>query len=426
MSVTEVTHESWFGRIGNAFKGMLLGLIFVAGSIALLFWNEGRSVYRYKALNEGARVVVSVEANKIDPANEGKLVCVSGQATTDALLKDEMFNISVNALKLRRTVEMYQWNQQEERKTTRNTGGSTETTITYNYTRQWSETLISSDNFKERNGHNNPTSMPWKSQVQTATPVTLDAFTLSASQVDRIDSYVPYQADAKPAEPVVPANADPAKADPAKPDHGTNNPADSENVKPKPNSPSADNAAAELVAVSLQLKPYNGGFYQGKDPANPEVGDIRVTFDMVKPQDITCVSAQKGNTFAPFPVKSGTIDLLETGIETAEAMFASAQAANKTLTWVLRLVGIVVCFFGFVMLFQPLPVLADVLPIAGTIVGAGTTFISFVLAASVSLVTIGVAWFFYRPLLSIPLFVGAALLLFLLLKRMKKKKVNPS
>ncbi|MDO5566354.1 MAG: TMEM43 family protein, partial [Planctomycetia bacterium] len=162
MSVTEVTHESWFGRIGNAFKGMLLGLIFVVGSIALLFWNEGRAVHRYKALNEGAKNVVSIQADKVDSANEGKLVCLSGQATTDTLLKDDVFKISVKALKLRRTVEMYQWVQQEERKTKRNTGGSTETTVTYNYAKQWSQTLIPSEQFKDRKGHDNPTAMPWE------------------------------------------------------------------------------------------------------------------------------------------------------------------------------------------------------------------------------------------------------------------------
>ena len=52
-SYTEVSSQSWFGRIGNAFKGILVGLILVAIAFGLLFWNEGRAVKRYKTLKEG-------------------------------------------------------------------------------------------------------------------------------------------------------------------------------------------------------------------------------------------------------------------------------------------------------------------------------------------------------------------------------------
>ena len=45
---TEVEHVSWFGRIGGAFKGILVGLIMFVAAFPLLFWNEGRSVKNTK------------------------------------------------------------------------------------------------------------------------------------------------------------------------------------------------------------------------------------------------------------------------------------------------------------------------------------------------------------------------------------------
>ena len=39
---TEVTNDSWFGRLGNAIKGVVFGLLLFVVAFPLLFWNEGR------------------------------------------------------------------------------------------------------------------------------------------------------------------------------------------------------------------------------------------------------------------------------------------------------------------------------------------------------------------------------------------------
>ena len=105
------------------------------------------------------------------------------------------------------------------------------------------------------------------------------------------------------------------------------------------------------------------------------------------------------------------------GKHTADAMFTSAQESNKMLTWILRVVGFVVMFIGFSLLFKPLSVVADVLPIAGDIVGIGTGIVAFLLAAPLSLITIAVAWIFYRPLIGVPLLILAGVGLFFLFKK---------
>lgn len=61
-SFTEVTSQSWFGRIGGAIKGILFGFILILAGIVLLFWNEGRAVTTHKTLVESQNMVKSIDA----------------------------------------------------------------------------------------------------------------------------------------------------------------------------------------------------------------------------------------------------------------------------------------------------------------------------------------------------------------------------
>jgi hypothetical protein len=85
---TEVTNESWLGRIGGAFTGIVIGLVLFIAAFPVLFWNEGRAVKRYKTLNEGAGSVISLPEARVLSEYDGKLVHVSGNAVTDDIVTD--------------------------------------------------------------------------------------------------------------------------------------------------------------------------------------------------------------------------------------------------------------------------------------------------------------------------------------------------
>ncbi|WP_417908861.1 TMEM43 family protein [Candidatus Electronema sp. PJ] len=363
-SYTEVTHKSWFSRIGGAFKGIIFGFVLFIAAFPLLFWNEGRAVKTYKTLKEGSGAVVSVSADKVDPVNEGKLIHLSGKAVTEALLTDPIFGVSsANALKLQRQVEMYQWHESSKSETKKKLGGGEETVTTYSYSTNWSNHAISSSSFKKSAGHENPDSMPYESEELVADKVTLGAFTLSPSLVSRISG-----------SQALPVNSD----------------------IPLPK---------ELEG---KAKRHAGGFYIGANPVSPQVGDVRITFKTVPAQDISVVAQQTGGSFVPYQASTGeNIELLQAGIVTADAMFKKAQSDNALFTWILRAVGFVLMFAGLGMIFKVLSVLADVLPFLGNVVGAGTGIIAFLIAAVLSLITIAVAWVVYRPLLGIALLAVA-------------------
>lgn len=378
-SYREVSSQSWFSRIGESIKSVLVGLIFFVVSFPLLFWNEGRAVKTANSLKEGASAVISVPADKVDPANEGRLVHVSGPVTTEETLTDEELGVSANALKLLRKVEMYQWVEEKHSEEKKKLGGGTETVTTYDYNRQWSDNAVDSSSFRHPEGHENPGALPIESTTQTADVITLGAFTLSPEQVAQINEAVDL----------------PVKADSA-------------------DLPQVGDRTARLD---------QGRYYLGANPSTPAVGDTRISFQVVQPGPRSLIARQIGNTFEAYPTEAGDdILLVDEGTHSAEAMFKSAQDANRVLTWVLRAVGFILMFLGLLLIFKPIAVFADVVPLVGTLLGAGLGFFSFLTAFFLSLVTIAISWIAVRPVLGIGLLVVALGAIAWLISVGRKKK----
>ena len=373
---TEVTNESWFGRIGSAFKGIIIGIVLFVVAFPVLFWNEGRAVKRYKSLEEGQGAVVSITADTVDAVNDKKLVHLTAEASTKEILEDPEFGASANALKLIRDVEMYQWKESKKTKSKKKLGGGKRKTTTYTYKKLWSAKKIDSNEFKKPEGHTNPKSGKFSSDEFLAKDVSLDAFKLSETLLSKINKVEKF-------------NVDPGKL------------------------------PALLKGI---VKSDRGGFYYGENPSTPQIGDQRIGFKIVKPMVVSVISTQVGDTFEPYVTKVGeSLELLEIGTKTSKAMFQTAISQNATLTWILRLVGFILMVIGISLILKPLSVLADVVPFIGSIIEMGTVVLALLVAAFFSIITIAVAWIFYRPLLGIGLIVVAVACLSVVFVLKKKK-----
>jgi hypothetical protein len=378
------------------FGGIILFLI----GIGVTAWNEGRAVKTAQGLAEGSSAVVSVDSASADSANEGKLVHLSGLATTTETLRDDIFDLEATALRLKRNVEMLQWKEKSSSKTETKVGGSTETTTTYSYEKVWSDKVVSSDEFKEADKHRNPGVMPLESASQTAKVVTLGGFQLGGSLAGRVGHF-----SALPPPAQLPAGF---KAQ--------------------------GNTIYRSVAVSSSpptaaVNPLGSGIVTpattttATTTAEPQVGDVRITFEAVKPSEVSVIAQQRGAKLEPYRTKAGTtLELVDDGVVPAADMFASAVASNNLMTWLLRFLGFLALYIGMSMLLAPLGVLADVLPFLGSILRFGTSLIALVIAVPTSLATIAIAWLAYRPVLGITLLViGVGVPIALLI--MKKGKV---
>ena len=139
---------SWFTRIKNAFWGVIFGIILVIAAIILLWWNEGRTVAMAKALSQAQKQVMSISSAQVNPTYNNKLVHLSGFANTQDILVDKSFAFSLKAIKLIRTVSMYQWKQNTSTQTHKKLGGGEEKQTSYTYEKVWSGRLINSSQFK--------------------------------------------------------------------------------------------------------------------------------------------------------------------------------------------------------------------------------------------------------------------------------------
>lgn len=388
-SFTTTTRKSWFGRIGDAVGGVVFGLILFLGAFVLLSWNEGRTIAREKTLKTGASDVVSLTEAVPDAANEGRLVHVSAEATADAPLEDSIFGITEEALRLRRSVEMFQWKEDQKSETKQNLGGSEETVTTYSYSKTWSPTLIDSSSFQKPDGHQNPGEFPVDSVTLDADPVTLGGFVLPTSLVDQINNFA---------------------------------------TRPVTRDEAAQASARHDEEMSVTTA---GALFIGADPGNPAIGDVRVTFSAAPAGPVSVIARQIGDSFEPYSVRDlGTIELLRTGTVGAGEMFRMEQEGNRMLAWILRLVGFFMMFFGVSLMLGVFSVVASVVPLFGRIAGAGTSLVALVVSLPLTLLTIALAWLAFRPLIGIPVAVLAvAAVVFgirLLAGRLKKPATNPA
>lgn len=91
-----------------------------------------------RSLDEGMELVVSLPVNTVDPANDGKLVHISGPVEDVPLLVDEDMGVAVRAVALERDVEMYQWHESEHTTEHKTFSGSIERRTSYSYSQRWS------------------------------------------------------------------------------------------------------------------------------------------------------------------------------------------------------------------------------------------------------------------------------------------------
>jgi len=100
-------------------------------------------------------------------------------------------------------------------------------------------------------------------------------------------------------------------------------------------------------------------------------------------------------------------------------MIKHAMLGNKILTWILRFLGFGLMTLGIVLILHPLTVIADVLPILGDILQAGTMLIALLVAGVFSFLTMAIGWLFYRPVHGVLLIVVATALVLLVRSRLK-------
>ncbi len=368
---TTTTSRNYFQRLGDSFVGVLIGFVFLIVAPVLLFWNEGRAVDASRGLNAAVKAAVSVVNAQVLPVNEGKLVHVTGQSTTNSPIVDEALAVAIpGALAVARKVEMFQWVETNETSTKDKVGGTQETTTTTTYTQKWHEGPVASADFKRPEGHVNP-DMPMQTFRSVAVDAKLGGYTLSSQIIDLLATETPFVPDAAP-------------------------------------------TGWSKTAT---------GLFKGTGTADaPKLGDLKVTYTSTPTGNLSVMAAQIGSGFAPWASGKGSFEVLlaTPSIQAKEAMVNEAKSNEGILTWVLRVLGTILCVGGFGLLMGPLKALGNVIPFVASVLGSASGLVALGLGSIMALIVIAIAWFVVRPILSIVL-IGVAVVVLVRLTRLGKQ-----
>lgn len=365
---TETTQVGFFARMKNAIKGIGLGISLIGIAVYFLFWNEGNAVRTARALAEGAARVVSVDSTVLDPQNEARLVHINGPLVLAAPLADVALGVVAPAqtVRLERKVEQFAWIEDKQTTTETKLGGGQEKTTQYTYHLDWTDAPASGAEFRISDGHMNPP-MPITSRVVRQPEGVIGAFTVN-EEISDLGGATPVLLNAGQAQEV-----------------------------------------ARALSLEQPAKLVAGQIVFGADVTAPQLGDIRVSYQASTIDAASVVGVQRGDTLVPFTAQNGRkIYLVEEGLRTAEDMFQTAVASNTFKTWMFRIGLMVLLFLGFKALFGVVDVIASILPFLGWITSSVTSLISLALTLVVGGATMAIAWFYFRPVLSLVI-IGIAL-----------------
>ena len=334
---------------GNSIVG---GFIILIVGICLLWWNEGNNVKNIESVNEGMKNYIDIDSSKVDTKNDGKLVATHGDLVVTGEISDDVFGVTSSSAALLRNVEMYQWVEDCD---------SDDKNCTY--TTEWKDYVVDSSGFKEA-GHSNPENMLYETETFTSSNATIGSFTLPDKLVNSLSTK-----------------------------HKITN-------------------LPETVAGNDSFTLSNN-YYTNVRDGKAEVGNIRVSFFDNDAKVVSVLAEQSGNTFKVYKTKKGK-DLFRIFEDNYDGndMLTIISKQNNFMKWLFRIVGILAVIGGIGSLFSPITNLVGRIPILGGIVNGATGVVSFVLGLAISLVVIAIAWFRFRPLLSIILIiiVGALIL----------------
>lgn len=384
--VSSQSNPGFLERLSETAGGTVVGIGLFFLSFYVLFTNEGRALQTTSSLNEGLSQVVSLEPfSSLDLQNNNRLVHLSAQLRTAQPLHDPNYRVVVQAVKLKRQVEMYQWVEYRESKDYQE-NGETKTETTYNYNTEWKSELVNSRNFDKEIGHQNPSAMAVESVTVVAPEVRVGPFSLSKGLVEQINNFQTL-------------------------------------------------SLRDFSAFHLDpfLSIDDDYFYHTQNPRRPEVGDVRVRFSFAglsaetspfgPAQTVSVVAKQSGDQLKAFKTKSGdTLEILYLEELSAQEVFEKEHQYNSMKTWGLRAAGWLLMFLSIQLTMRIIHTLVDWVPLLRDLVSVGLKIFALCVSCSLSLLTIGVGWLFYRPLVAAALGALALVPVFLARSRLPSKK----
>lgn len=441
-NAADVSHKSWLDRMGDALAGVASGLfIVIPFSIALLWMNERRNAQLESLISVGFSEAETVETADEKAASfnsyDGALVHMN-----DAIARglepivDARFPIvkmDSGCIKLSSDVEVYQWKETKHEEKKKDSVGGGETTVTtYSYQKVWSGRLIPSGGFREGGHHNTSHVSGLDPGDETAINKTVkygQHWNLPAPLIAQINNF---------------EDANKLAGDELKFGSYTFTLSGGYFLCPSNSSPQigdfrvrfqyALDTPASILALQMPDKS-GSGFSFGPYRSVPRglcghLGDDELHHRLLKQAKMDgdeLYEEDKCLDFGPFACLCGCCNLVSycfTHCSTAmlgmvsltpeiyslwtakvakRECFNSVASSGTSLKWALRILGWILLWAGFEMLFKPLEVAFDIIPFLGPYLGSfikfGISFLSFFCTMVIAIFLVSAAYLIYHPLL---------------------------
>ncbi|KAK9879753.1 hypothetical protein WA026_006816 [Henosepilachna vigintioctopunctata] len=351
---------SLYEEFNRSWLTSCIGIILFCSGIWVLTSNEGRAVHHAHSLDEAHNSVFSLNPyTNLQREYDGHLIHISGPLIVEEPLTEPEYGISIQSVKLRRRVQMYQW--VEERKPRDDLARNNPDIADYYYVTEWRDKLVDSSSFYIRHGHQNPSKKPLETHIYVAPFVRIGQIILGNHIKEKFTNYVEVASDGTP---------------------------DNKNIK-------------------FHL----GIYYHCENIWEPEVGNIRIQFYYagMSGDPITIIAKLKDGVLVPYVTSKGQeIALVGHGLLSVHEMFAFEYSEAKIQTWKMRAFGMFIIYASTVCLGRLLRIGFNQVPMLhNNFLQDPTASSNFIISLSVSLFVISFAWIAYRPMLGAGLLLAA-------------------
>lgn len=368
------------------------GILLLIGSVILLV-GEIWTTKTGSLLAEAEKVMVEAgDLRTADPALEGKLLHAVGQVSTDDVLTDRAFGFSVGAILLKREVEYYQVVESTyEEKIGTDSEGDDITQTVYEYSRQWVDHPVNSARFYDKSYRGtNFTLVQTDTIVQKAENVSFGAYQLSEP--------IRKQLTQRTVAPI-----------------GT--------IDPDVLAPWSDAAAREKGSRGKFVTVRDKDIYIGADPSDPRIGDVRISFKVVMPQEVSILATAKGDSLTYYYSESNArLAYLKQGNFDAGVMLKD-QGDEKTETSGMgRFMGFLHALFGIWLILKGFKKRYDQKPWMEVITRGKPFWTAVLFAFGWTFFLCSLPWFAYTPEKAVCFLLGGAALVYLayFLRTLKK------
>jgi len=431
--------KSYGDRVKDASIGFVIGLVLFFGSFIFLFFVEMETCKAFVLINRARKACrTEIAVNKVQKKYENCMVYVSGYMTTESGQIDDELGLTPadKCVVLKRTVEVYQWVEHKEERDKK---------TTYHYNTYWREDDVESASFKYAMGHSNPPRQhKFYSKKILNKSVQLGVLELKSNVLEKLENFTPLDNLSTNHRGFSVADKLGDEAGTRGNRRGTwgGGTGFSDVIKAAAD---PDSMTQKLSGRTYSISGQGQHLITGdKDEmglyTKPQVGDMRISYQVIKEGPVSIAGVQTENTFRRFlmqrdgtarghdqinmyelvadeeppPEPTGcvctdvilryvgmafphSILLVNAGIVDKETMFSAATAKLAKTQHVMRFIGFVLMWLGLYLILKPIADILSFIPFVSNILKSFFWVVSLLVTLVLSSITIALAWVWFHP-----------------------------